>query len=107
MIKIVEKVLDKVMHEGKREYHVNGRMHNYPNVGELEERYGAYIKNNVLTFRHWGTDTIIINLDNNDIIDYYGEGVSDRDSLNSVLDYLNIKGKKFHYYPSKDLFKLE
>ena len=107
IIKVVSNVLDKALDKGN--YSLNGRYYEpWYGYGELQEKYGATVdKSNILHFRHWGTETIKIDLRNKTVLDFYGEGVSDRDNLNSVLDYFGIGGASFHYYPSKERFILE
>ena len=101
-IKLIEQLYSKAKEQGHAK--VNGRMRYYGgHVGELEEKYAIEIDNNILTMRHWGTQTIEIDLVNNDIIGYYGESNSDRDSLNTLVNCLGI-APNFRYLPSKHNF---
>ena len=101
-IKLIEQLYEKAKENGYAK--VNGRMRGmWGQVGELEEKYAIEIDNNILTMRHWGTQTIEVDLVNNDIIDYYGESNSDRDSLNTLVNLLGI-APNFRYLPSKHDF---
>lgn len=102
-IKLIEELYSKAKEQGHAK--VNGRMNlgYYGGYGNLEEKYAITINNNILTMRHWGTQTIKIDLVNNDIIEYYGESNSDRDSLNTLVNCLGI-APNFRYLPSKHNF---
>ena len=107
MSQLLTNLLNKATQSGQA--NINGRM-SYDNgyKGPLESKYSATINNEILTFTHWGTKTLELDLKGRTIIDYYGESVSDRDSLNDVLSYFNLSNLGgFHFYPSKDLFTLE
>lgn len=104
-IKTIENLLEKA--ENKGEAILNGRMSlGWGMVGSLEEKYAIEIDGNKLVMRHWGTQTIEINLSTKEIVSYYGESNSDRDSLNTLVDCLGI-APNFRYLPSKDLFIYE
>ena len=101
-IKLIEQLYSKAKEQGHAK--VNGRMRGmWGQVGELQEKYAITINNNILTMRHWGTQTIKIDLVNNNILEYYGESNSDRDSLNTLVDILGIK-PNFRHFPSKFKF---
>lgn len=104
-IKTIETLLIKAQEKG--EANINGRMNmGWGMVGDLEEKYSIEIDGNKLTMNHWGTETIEIDTDTNDIVSYYGESNSDRDSLNTLVDCLGIS-PNFRYLPSKNLFIYE
>ena len=104
-IKTIENLLNKA--EQKGEAILNGRMNQgWGMFGELEEKYAIEIEDNKLIMRHWGTQTVEIDLSRNKIISYYGESVSDRDSLNTLVYCLGME-PNFRYLPSKDLFIYE
>ena len=107
MSQLLNNLLNKATQSGKA--NVNGRMaYGYGEKGPLESKYSATINNDILTFTHWGTKTLELDLKGRTIIEYYGESVSDRDSLNDVLSYFNLSNLgRFHFYPSKALFELE
>ena len=107
MSQLLNNLLNKATQSGKA--NVNGRIsYGYGYKGELESKYSATINNDILTFTHWGTKTLELDLKGRTIIEYYGESVSDRDSLNDVLNYFNLSNLgRFHFYPSKALFELE
>ena len=107
MSQLLNNLLNKATQSGQA--NINGRMsYDYDYKGPLESKYSATIKNDILTFTHWGTKTLELDLKGRTIIEYCGESVSDRDSLNDVLGYFNFNGLgRFHFYPSKDLFTLE
>lgn len=107
MSQLLNNLLSKATQSGHA--NVNGRAsYGYGYKGELESKYSATINNDILTFTHWGTKTLELDLKGRTIIEYYGESVSDRDSLNDVLNYFNLSNLgRFHFYPSKDLFELE
>ena len=103
-IKTNEGLLNKA--EQKGEAKINGRYNDGYGLGELEEKYAIEIEGNTLVMRHWGTQTIEIDLSVNEIVSYYGESNSDRDSLNTLVYCLGI-APNFRYLPSKDLFIYE
>ncbi|THA39261.1 hypothetical protein E5428_10250 [Histophilus somni] len=103
-IKTIENLLEKA--ENKGQAILNGRYYDGYRNGELEEKYAIEIDGNKLVMRHWGTQTIEIDLSINEIVSYYGESNSDRDSLNTLVYCLGIE-PNFRYLPSKDLFIYE
>lgn len=106
--KIITNLLNKATTTGYA--NVNGRMHyEYGLQGELESKYSATIDNDVLTFTHWGTKTLELDLKGaSTIIEFYGESVSDRDALNGVLEFFGLTSLgRFHFYPSMNKFTLE
>ena len=103
-IKTIEGLLNKA--EQKGEAKINGRYNDGYGLGELEEKYAIEIEGNKLVMRHWGTQTIEIDLSTDEIVSYYGESNSDRDSLNTLVYCLGI-APNFRYLPSKDLFIYE
>lgn len=103
-IKTIEGLLSKA--EQKGEAILNGRYFDGYSKGELEEKYAIEIEGHKLVMRHWGTQTIEIDLSTNKIVSYYGESVSDRDSLNTLVYCLGME-PNFRYLPSKDLFIYE
>ena len=103
-IKTIENLLEKAENKGKAI--LNGRYRDYGYVGDLEEKYAIEIDGNKLIMRHWGTQTIEINTDTKEIVSYYGQSNSDRDSLNTLVDCLGI-APNFRYLPSKNLFIYE
>ena len=103
-IKLIEELYEKAKEQGHAK--VNGRMRGmgmWGQVGELQEKYSITINNNILTMKHWGTQTIKIDLVKNEILEYYGESNSDRDSLNTLVNMLGI-APNFRYLPSKGKF---
>lgn len=104
-IKTIENLLEKA--ENKGAAILNGRMnYGWGMVGDLEEKYAIEIDGNKLIMRHWGTQTIEINLSTKEIVSYYGVSNSDRDSLNTLVYLLGI-APNFRFLPSKDLFIYE
>ena len=104
-IKTIENLLTKAENKGQAK--INGRMVlGWGMTGELEEKYAIEIDGNKLVMRHWGTQTIEIDLSVNEIVSYYGESNSDRDSLNTLVYCLGME-PNFRYLPSKDLFIYE
>lgn len=104
-IKTIETLLQKA--ENKGQAILNGRMAlGWGHFSDLQEKYAIEIDGNKLVMRHWGTQTIEIDLSVNEIVSYYGESNSDRDSLNTLVYLLGI-APNFRYLPSKDLFIYE
>lgn len=104
-ISTIEKLLIKAQEKGEAK--INGRMNmGWGMIGELEEKYAIEIFRNKLIMRHWGTQTIEIDLNMKEIDSYYGESNSDRDSLNTLVYCLGI-APNFRYLPSKNLFIYE
>lgn len=103
-IKTIDTLLAKAEQKGFAR--INGRYNDGYGLGELEEKYSIKIEDNILTMKHWGTVTAQINLHDNTLEYHYGESVSDRDSLNTLVYCLGI-APNFRYLPSKDLFIYE
>ena len=100
MSKQLETLIERASRKG--EAVLNGRMqYYYGEVGRLEEKYAIKIEGNTLQLRHWGTETLVINTAKKTILKWYGEGNSDRDSMNFVLSEFGIDGR-FRYRPSVD-----
>lgn len=102
MSKQLEKLIERA--ERKGEAVLNGRMtYYYGGVGELEEKYAIKIDGDTLQLRHWGTEALVINIAKKKIVEWYGEGVSDRASMNYILSRFGIGGR-FRYRPSVNEF---
>lgn len=102
MSKLLENLIHKAEEKGFAR--VNGRMsHGYGYVGDLEEKYAVEIESGRVRLRHWGTQTLELDTVNKKIIDVYGVGMSDRDSINFILSRYNMPYHA-HYYPSRDAF---
>ena len=90
---------------------INGRMHyGWGHTSELKEKYSVTIymvegKKRVM-LSHWGTTTLVIDAEENEILDFYGESNSDRDSMNTMLELLYVPGK-FRYFPTTEDFVYE
>lgn len=100
-------------HEGGKfgEGNLNGRMfYGRGSYSELREKYNVTIMDvdgkPRLYLRHWGTTTLTIKLDTKEMLQFYGESVSDRDSMNTILYLLNIPSG-FRYFPSRHDFVYE
>ena len=104
-IKLIEDLYAKALVDG--EASVNGRMSLGRGMkGDLEEKYAIEFKGENLHLRHWGTETLVLNMENRTVSEYYGESNSDRDSMNMVLSLAGAEGR-FRWLPSKDLFTYE
>jgi len=107
-MKTLDNLYSKALKQGFAR--VNGRIVEYDfgqvYKGDLQEKYSIKMNGDILTFKHWGTVTLVANIERCELIKWYGESVSDRDSLNYMLNKLNIDGR-FHYYPSKLEFTYE
>lgn len=104
MSKQLEKLIEKALYKG--EAVVNGRKFYWGGKGDLEEKYAIVIDGDILKLRHWGTETLTINTRKKEVLEWYGEGVSDRDSMNFVKDAFGVDGR-FRYRPSIDEFSYE
>lgn len=109
-VKIVETLVNKAIADldKSKRVRVNARMnYGWGQKGELEEKYAVEYDATArtLTLTHWGTDTLTINLDTREVVDYYGESVSDRDSINQVLTMFAIK-KYATYRPVNGGFEM-
>lgn len=102
MSKQIETLIKRA--ERKGQAILNGRMrYDYGSVGRLREKYAITIDGDTLQLRHWGTETLLINMADKTILKWYGESNSDRDSMNYILDRFGIAGR-FRYRPSVDGF---
>lgn len=105
MSKQLETLLEKATRKG--EAVVNGRKSYWGGgKGDLEEKYAIKIDGHILKLRHWGTETLVIDTCKQEVLEWYGEGVSDRDSMNFIKDKFGIGGM-FRYRPSIDEFSYE
>lgn len=52
-----------------------------------------------ITLKHYGTVTILYDLKNEELLSWYGESVSDRDSMNTFLNCLGEDKYYFRYGP--------
>ena len=98
-IKTVTNLIKKAEEKGFAR--INGKYYD----GQKMEKYAVTIENGILQLRHWETVTLELDIYENRINYYYGESKSDADSINTVLDYFNIKGKA-SYRPSIDKFSI-
>ncbi len=104
MSKTLERLIERAERNG--EAILNGRMWEYRQYSELQEKYAIEIDGNELRLRHWGTETLHINTKKQTILSWYGESKSDVDSMNYVLGRYGIEGN-FRYRPSIDEFYLD
>lgn len=101
-MKTLEKLIERAGRKG--EATLNGRMsYDYGRVGNLREKYAVKIDDNIVQLRHWGTETLVIDTAKKEVLDWYGESSSDRDSMNYILSEFGIDGR-FRYRPSIDEF---
>ena len=103
MSKQLENLLEKAQEKGFAR--INGRQRDYGYVGKLEEKYAIEVENNIVKLRHWGTQTLEIDIVNKKVLNAYGVSNSDRDSVNFILGKYNMP-YHVHYYPSRDEFEL-
>ena len=102
MSKLLTNLIAKAEKNGEAQ--INGRYENGMNyTNEIVEKYHIMIQNNILSLRHWGTTTLIINLNDHTVIHYYGISDSDRDSMNFICNHYNIP-VRFRYLPSTKQF---
>lgn len=123
-IKTIETLYNKAMeryhnsprlyeHEGGKigEASLNGRMSfMFGAVGELREKYNVTVMDVEgkprVYLRHWGTTTLTVQLDTKEILHLYGESVSDRDSINTLLYELGMEAG-CRFFPSTGDFVYE
>ena len=98
-IKTVINLIEKAEEKGFAK--INGRYYG----GQKMEKYAVAIENGILQLRHWETVTLELDIYDKKISYYYGESKSDADSINTVLDYFNIKGQA-SYRPSINKFSV-
>jgi len=108
-IKTIETLLERAERKGFAR--VNGRITEYYGFGntwqsELQEKYSVTVEGNIVTLTHWGTETLKADREAREVLSWYGESNSDRDSMNTLLYLLGIDGG-FRYFPSKDEFIFE
>ena len=103
MSKTIAKLIERAERTGSA--NLNGRKYDYHYIGPIEEKYHIEIDNNILEFRHWGTITLVVNLETKEVIQFYGIGVTDRVSLNFIANHFKLP-YYFRYLPSKDEFQM-
>src|SRR5699024_3921983 len=107
VVNIIEKAQSRIDSNGIGRAQINGRMRGiWGYVGPLEERYAVSFNESKFHLYHWGTKTLTIDLAAGRLEEFYGESVSDRDSMNTVLEYFNLDGC-FRYFPSRYEFIFE
>ena len=104
----MSKTLDKLVERAnkKGEAILNGRTWTGYGYSDLREKYAITDNGTIVTLRHWGTETLVINKEAGTIVSWYGESRSDADSMNYILSTFRINGG-FRYFPSQDRFFLE
>ena len=103
MSKTLSNLIERAERTGSA--NLNGRLNDYNYIGSIEEKYHIELHDNILEFRHWGTETLKADLATNKVISFYGQSVSDRDSLNYVANHFKLP-YYFRYLPSKDEFHM-
>jgi hypothetical protein len=58
-----------------------------------------YLNRSHAILKHYGTITVHYDMSNAELIQWYGEGVSDRDSMNTFLSCLRDEEHYFRYGP--------
>ena len=106
VVNLIEKAQSRIDENGTGRAQLNGRMRGFGYIGRLEEKYAVSFNENKFHLYHWGTKTLTIDLAVGRLEEFYGESVSDRDSMNTVLRYFNFDGG-FRYFPSKHEFIFE
>ena len=106
VVNLIEKAHSRIDDNGTGRAQLNGRMRGFGYIGQLEEKYAVSFNENKFHLYHWGTKTLTIDLSVGRLDEFYGESVSDRDSMNTVLEYFNLDGR-FRYFPSKHEFIFE
>ena len=107
MSKTLSKLIERAERTGSA--NLNGRMVYYDYGSyykdDLREKYHIEIDNNILEFRHWGTTTLVADLSTKEVSQFYGESVTDRQSLNFIASHFNLP-YYFRYLPSKCEFHM-
>jgi len=106
VVNLIEKAQSRIDDNGTGRAQLNGRMRYFGYTGRLEEKYAVSFNENKFHLYHWGTKTLTIDLSVGRLDEFYGESESDRNSMNTVLEYFNLDGC-FRYFPSKDMFLFE
>lgn len=107
VVNLIEKAQSRIDDNGTGRAQLNGRMRGmWGYVGPLEEKYAVSFNESKFHLYHWGTKTLTIDLSVGRLEEFYGESVSDRDSMNTVLRYFGLEGG-FRYFPSKCQFVFE
>jgi len=87
-IKIIEQLASQAMERGHAVLRRGGR-----------EVYRIEVEQDILTMYHYGTPTIRYDMRARVLLHWYGESVSDRDSMNTLLNYLGEHRYIFRYGP--------
>ena len=103
MSKTLTKLIERAERTGSA--NLNGRKYDYNYIGPIEEKYHIEIDNNILEFRHWGTTTLVANIEKKEVLQFYGIGNSDRDLLNFIASHFKLP-YYFRYLPSKNEFRM-
>jgi hypothetical protein len=103
MSKTLAKLIERAERTGSA--NLNGRKHDYNYIGPIEEKYHIELHDNILEFRHWGSTTLLANIETKEVLQFYGIGNSDRDSLNFIASHFKLPNY-FRWLPSKDEFRM-
>ena len=103
MSKILSNLIERAERTGSA--NLNGRKYDSNYIGSLDEKYHIELHNNILEFRHWGSTTLLANIETKEVIQFYGIGVSDRDSLNFIANHFKLP-YYFRYLPSRNEFHM-
>lgn len=105
MSKLLAKLIERAERTGSA--NLNGRKAHYSAYDnrDLCEKYHIEIDNNILEFRHWGTITLVANIETKEVIQFYGISVTDRVSLNFIANHFKLP-YYFRYLPSKNEFHM-
>lgn len=109
MTKVIKTIVDLVQKAQEREdgfAEINGRMTYWGGgKGDLRQKYAVQINGTLVTLVHWGTVTLQLDLATNELVHWYGESNSDRDSMNTLCHFLGLP-YRFSYKPVNGGFVL-
>ena len=108
MSKQLEKLTEKALRTGFA--NLNGRMHDYGYVGELESKWQVQYDNETgdLELYHWGTKILklgSLKASKPIVKEFYGQSKSDRDALTFMFHYFGLPYGA-SYRPSVDTFNV-
>lgn len=87
---------------------LNGRMRFYAGpAGELREKFAITYNGDRATLRHWGTQTLELDLENKKVTKWYGESASDASSMNWFLRENGITDCYFSFRPVNGGFQIQ
>ena len=92
-IKTIKDLFEKASEREDGTANINGRVRYYGGAqGDLQSKYKITFTKDHIYLSHWNAQIISIDTAKEQVDNWYGEGVSDRDAINMLLYLLSMDG---------------